>query len=138
MEGTPYRSSSANGAVAEEEETDWLELWASWTTVLHRSPEEFWELTPREVSACFAAFRSHEQSQNARAGLIASAIYNCNLRTKKSDKVWTWRDFFEDAPGESTDSQSKFELAFQLEMTERKLKKKQGKLRLTDGSQRKD
>ncbi len=72
-----------------------------------------------------------------RAGLIASTLLNCQ-RTKTSDRLWTWQDFFGDMREETAGRQSRFELQFQLEMTARKIKKKQGKLQVGDGAKHQD
>jgi hypothetical protein len=70
-----------------------LALWALWTQRLHRSTEEFWFLTPREIEACIQAFLDSEKSHNVRAGTIAASIYNVQ-RSKSTDPSLTWEDFF--------------------------------------------
>jgi hypothetical protein len=54
----------------------------------------FWELTPREIQACFDAWRADQERWNVRAGTIAAAIFNVK-RTKRRDPVLKWSDFFQ-------------------------------------------
>ena len=61
--------------------------------MLHQPAELYWELTPREVEACTEAHMQFEELQNIRAGTIAAAVMN-TMRSKKRDKVLTWKDVF--------------------------------------------
>lgn len=70
-----------------------LATWALWTTTLGRDSEEFWFLTPREVAACFRAYRQEQDVQNMRFGGVMAAIFNAQ-RSKQTQKVWSWTDFY--------------------------------------------
>lgn len=86
---TPYRGQPGDSV----EELDWLNLWAVWTQRLGRSTEDFWALTPREVSACIHQYRDAESIQNYRHGIIAAMVLNVH-RSKESPRIWAWTDFF--------------------------------------------
>lgn len=62
-------------------------------------PRILYDLTPAEIAAVIVGKsnrdRQRELAENVRAGTVAAAVYN-TLRTKKSDKVWTWKDIFPD------------------------------------------
>lgn len=70
-----------------------------WTTRLHRSSEEFWSLTYREIFACvddyFEQQVDEQQIWNIRFGLVCATIRNVQ-RTTARDKFWQWTDFFTD------------------------------------------
>lgn len=47
------------------------------------------------MDACIKAWEDGETAQNVRAGTVAAEIRNVH-RSKTTDKVWTWTDFFLD------------------------------------------
>lgn len=62
-------------------------------------PRVLYDLTPAEISLVIEGRVARDQqlelAKNVRAGSIVAAIYN-SLRTKKSDRIWTWKDIFPD------------------------------------------
>ncbi len=62
-------------------------------------PRILYDLTPAEIATVIegkaARDRQRELAENVRVGTVVAAVYN-TLRSKKSDKVWTWKDIFPD------------------------------------------
>lgn len=62
-------------------------------------PRILYDMTPAEIAAVIegkgALDQHREYLENVRAGTIVAAFYN-SLRTKSSDRVWTWKDIFPD------------------------------------------
>ena len=53
----------------------------------------YWDLCPREIHGCIVEYWRGQDFENQRAGTICAAFRNTH-RTKESDKVWAWDDFF--------------------------------------------
>ena len=68
-------------------------------------PRQVYEMTPPELNAVINGYINREKTlQRAeciRAGTICAAIYN-SRRTKRSDKLLSWTDFFADGDREHT------------------------------------
>lgn len=72
-----------------------MALWAFCRAKVGLSTEEFWQSTPREIQALVDAFTDQQITENVRAGTIAAMTMNA-ARTDRKQKVFTWRDFFDD------------------------------------------
>lgn len=63
-------------------------------------PRILYDLTPVEIAAVIngkaARERDRQQVENIRVGMICATIVNVRRR-KRSDRVYTWKDFFPDA-----------------------------------------
>jgi hypothetical protein len=55
-----------------------------------------WDLTPREIHACFVEHYRTVDENNMRTGSIIAAMYNVR-RQKRNDRVFSWSDFFQPA-----------------------------------------
>lgn len=72
-------------------------------------PRILYDMTPAEIAVAITGRtnrdRQHQLMENVRAGTICATIFNQH-RTKKSDPVLTWKDFFPDTivrPSQPTD-----------------------------------
>ena len=61
--------------------------------------QAFWRMSLYDAVCLMRAYRKRiemqAQSDNIRAGTTTAAVYN-TMRTKKTDKVWKWTDFYKD------------------------------------------
>lgn len=66
-------------------------------------PHVVYESTPQELSAVIDGYinreRTIQRAESIRAGTICAAIYN-SRRTKTTDKLLKWTDFFADGDDE--------------------------------------
>ena len=70
-------------------------------------PLTVYALTPQEINAVLDGVNEREKqfqiTENMRIGTLCASVYNCR-RTKQSDKMLKWTDFFSDGkkPREQT------------------------------------
>ena len=66
-------------------------------------PRQVYEMTPNELNAVINGYINREKAlqraESIRAGTICAAIYN-SRRTKTTDKLLKWTDFFADGDDE--------------------------------------
>ena len=64
-----------------------------------RNPHDVYDLTIPEISAIAKGVNTREsdlqRSDNIRIGTLCATIFNAK-RTKQTEKVWKWSDFFPD------------------------------------------
>jgi len=64
-----------------------------------RDPREIYDLTIPEISIISKGVNGREsdlqRSDNIRIGTVCATIFN-SKRTKQTEKVWKWSDFFPD------------------------------------------
>jgi len=84
---------------------EYLDIAAS--TGYFDDPRILYDLTPAEIAATIAGKASLEQQrqqlENVRAGTVCATVFNQHRR-RKSDKAFSWKDFFPDTRVKPTQS----------------------------------